>query len=143
MKKLFAPLALGLVLFSTQSTMATAKDCSQVIKGADAYKGVVASVSKVTVKKVAGKDALLHENGIRYDFSYTYPNGYVGKTWTVTPADSQYKIENGDKMIWILGTELVRAKYPNEDPRVPAIVNRSCNVFSIDFSTPAKQIAGI
>ncbi len=139
MKNLFTCLALGLIFLASQSSMAAGNDCSQAIRMADAYKGVVATISKVTAKRVASKDA----NGLRYDFKFTYPNGYVGNTWTVMPNDTKFKITNGDKMIWIPATREIREMNPSEDRRVPAIVDKSCNVFSIDFSMPSKNIAGI
>ncbi len=134
-------LAFGLLLAASQPAMAF--DCSKAIKAADAYKGVVALVSRVTARQVVGDDAILYGDGVRYDFAYTYPNGYVGKTFTVMPTDSQLKILNGDKMVWIPGTKAIREMYPDENRRVPAIVGKSCKIFAIDFSTPAKEIAGI
>ncbi len=140
---LFAILALFWALAAPQSAMATTNDCSQVIKRADAYKGVVATVSKVTAKKVIGEEAIMFGSGVRYDFVYTYPGGYSDKSFTVMRSDVRLKIINGDKMIWIPANEQVRRMYPNDDHRIPAIVDRNCRVFGIDFSTPAKQIVGI
>ncbi len=131
------------VCFGGIALAAPPSDCSQAIKSVDVYKGVMATVSNVTARKMVGEGGSFYIGGMRYDFTFTYPNGYVGRQSAFLPHNSKYKVANGDKMIWVPGPEIVRIMYPDEDQRVPAIVNKSCEAFVIDYAMPAKKIAGI
>jgi hypothetical protein len=122
---------------------AQAANCTAAIQAAKPYKGVVATVNAVSAKKVYSPDAGFYTEGVRYDFVYRYPSGYQEKTYTIMSPNDKDKIETGDKMIWMPAADAVRKLFPAEDRHVPAIVTKSCKIFGVDFSTPAKEIAGL
>jgi hypothetical protein len=61
----------------------------------------------------------------------------------VLPANGNWSVKNGDKMIWKPGTKGIRAMFPEDNRHEAAIVDQRCRVFGIDTSLPAKDIKGI
>ncbi len=128
-----------LFLLCFVANVATA-DCSKVIGNHFPHKGVVATITEVRV--VPGDFPILGK-GTRYEFTYRYPNGYTGETWTFFGGDTKEKITRQHRFFWIPANAEVQKAHPKENRVVPVVISPACEIFSVDFSRPSKEIAGL
>lgn len=144
MKKINSILALSVIF----STTALAADCTSVGKNLNPYKGMVASITDVTVKE----EQMLDRVGLLFEWNYRFSDERpTYSKWTfISNADNNTsildpsKIKDGDVFLYVeVKDSVVKEKYDRQGVKgyYPVILaGEGCQFIEVDISTSEKHI---
>ena len=75
--------------------------CRDVAMEHNPYQGMVGAITKVSSQRLFEENALVYDNGVRYDFIYVVPGKRPQKGSITLSRHSKKQVREGDAIAWI------------------------------------------